>query len=210
MPAPELGHVVNLQPLSRQERLSQQYREDLEKMRLRARRENYCRYEEGGIIQPPESLGYIPEAERFITDIASVEKNERDSEFAKREQMHYNRRMNKAEAEERRWRTIEMQHEIEETRLSEMRQNSTFARSNKTSMPYNPINLRYDDGNDGDRLRFSDESLRYRGALRAEHLQSRNSSTGYNPITGEVISRVSVPAAPVLGGAPLSGMRAEL
>jgi len=199
MPGPELGDVVNIAPLTRKERLSQQYREDLEKMRLRARREKYCRYEEGGLEQPPESLGYIPEAERFITDIAAIEKSDRDGAFARKQQIHFNKRLQRAENEEQRWRTIEMQHNIEETRMAEMRDNATFARSNKTSMPYNPINLRYDDGQDGDRLRYSDESLRYRGALRAEHLQQRMTSTGYNPITGEVIQKVTVPNAPVLG-----------
>ena len=89
---------------------------------------------------------------------------------------------------------------MEAAKLSEMRENSTFARSNKTSMPYNPINLRYDDGTDGERLRYSDDSLRYRGALRAEHLQQRMTSTGYNPITGEVIQKVTVPAAPTMPG----------
>ena len=39
---------------------------------------------------------------------------------------------------------------MEQQRLEEMRDNSNYARSNKTSMPYNPINLRYDDGMDGD------------------------------------------------------------
>jgi len=189
-----------LQPLTRKERLSQQYREDLEKMRLRARREKYCRYEEGGVDQPPESLGYIPEAERFITDIASIEKNERDALFAKKQQQQYTKRMGRADAEEQRWRTIEMTHQMEAAKLSEMRENSTFARSNKTSMPYNPINLRYDDGTDGERLRYSDDSLRYRGALRAEHLQQRMTSTGYNPITGEVIQKVTVPNAPMMPG----------
>jgi len=189
---------VNVAPQSRQERLSQLYREDLEKMRLRARRESYCRYEEGGVVPPSDSLGYIAESERFITDIAAVAKNERDAEFTKREQMHFNKRMNKADAEEKRWRTIEMQHKLEEDRMKDMRENSTFARSNKTSMPYNPINLRYDDTNDGDRLRYSDDSLRHRGALRAEHLQQRSTSTGFNPITGEMIQRVSVPDAPHL------------
>jgi len=200
MAPPELGEVVNLKPLTRKERLSQQYREDLEKMRLRARREKYCRYEEGGVDQPPDSLGYIPEADRFITDIAVVEKAERDAAFAKKQQQQYSKRMQRAETEDQRWRTIEVQHQLEATRLSDMRDNSTFARSNKTSMPYNPINLRYDDGHDGDRLRFSDESLRYRGALRAEHLQQRMTSTGYNPITGEVIQKVTVPDAPILHG----------
>merc|ERR550514_1759498 len=110
--------------------------------------------------------------------------------------MYNSRRVNRAEREEERWRTIEVRHQIEQKRLDEMRENYSYARSNKTSMPYNPINLRYDDGSDGDRLRYSDESMRYRGALRAEHLQRRMTSTGYNPITGAPIERVHVPDAP--------------
>jgi hypothetical protein len=50
--------------------------------------------------------------------------------------------------------------------------------------------------NDGERLRFSDETMRYRGALRAEHLQRRMTSSGYDPITGNPIQRVHVPEAP--------------
>ena len=145
---------------------------------------------------PPESLGYISEADRFVTDIAAVHKTERDADVAKREQMFYGRRIARAEKEEQRWGTIELQHQLEQKRLEDMRENASYARSNKTSMPYNPINLRYDDGSDGDRLRYSDESLRYRGALRAEHLQRRMTSTGYNPITGAPIERVHVPGAP--------------
>ena len=53
-----------------------------------------------------------------------------------------------------------------------MREHGTFSRSNKTSVPYNPISLEYDAGCDGDRLRFSDDTLRYRSALRADHLQA--------------------------------------
>ena len=194
--APELGPVCNVQPQSRQERLSQQHREDLEKMRIRNRREKYCRYEEGGIEQPADSLGFITEADRFVTDIAAVVKNERDASINKKEQVYYNKRLDKVDREEKRWRTIEMEHQVDQQRWDDMRENGTFSRSNKTSMPYNPINLRYDDGHDGDRLRFSDESLRFRGALRAEHLQRRMTSTGYNPITGAPIERVTVPDAP--------------
>lgn len=106
-------------------------------------------------------------------------------------------RIKKAENEEQRWRTIEMQHQTEQQHMDRMRENNSFARSNKTSMPYNPISLKYDDGHDGERLRYSDESLRYRGALRAEHLQRRMTSTGYDPITGEPIQRVFVPQAPI-------------
>jgi len=194
--APPLGHVVNIQPQTRKERRAQVYREDLEKSRLRARREKFAHYEEGGLVPPPDSLGYINEADRFVTDIAAVNKAERESENAKREQMYHGRRMNRAYNEEERWRTIEMMHQIEQKRMEQNRENYAYARSNKTSMPYNPINLRYDDGADGDRLRYSDESLRYRGALRAEHLQRRSQSTGYDPISGIGRQGVHVPDPP--------------
>jgi len=195
---PVLSHVHNIPPKTRAERKAALFREDLEKMRLRERREKFCHYVEGGITQMPESLGYITEAGRFVSDTAGVAKIERDAETSKREQMFHNRRVQKAENEERRWRTIEMQHQLEQQHMDRMRENHSFARSNKTSMPYNPISLRYDDGHDGDRLRYSDESLRYRGALRAEHLQRRMTSTGFNPITGGPIQRVFVPSPPQL------------
>ena len=44
-------------------------------------------------------------------------------------------------------------------------------------------------------MRFSDEALKYRGAMRADHLQ-RRMNNGYNPITGEVAARVSLPEKP--------------
>merc|ERR1719231_1136190 len=93
---PALGDVVNVQPQSRKSRQAQLFREDLEKMRLRSRRENFCHYEEGGLVPPSDSLGYISEADRFITDIAAVNKAERDTEFQKREQMFHDRRVIRA------------------------------------------------------------------------------------------------------------------
>merc|ERR1712226_519367 len=192
---PDYGVVNNIQPQTRKERLSQQNREGLEKMRLKARREGYCSYEENGVTPPPDSLGYISEADRFITDVAAVQKVERDAEIAKKETILHNKRSMRADREEKRWRTIEMEHQMEVQRQEEMRMDSAYSRSNKTSMPYNPINLEYGEGRDGDCLRFSDEALKYRGALRADHLQ-RRMNNGYNPITGEVASRVAVPNRP--------------
>jgi hypothetical protein len=187
---------VNIAPQTRKERQAALFRDDLEKMRLGQRRESYYVYEEGGVTPQPDSLSYIADADRFVTDGVALNKMERDAAVNKKEQMFYNRRMVRSQNEEVRWRTIETQHQMEQRRLEEMRENHSFARANKTSMPYNPINLRYDDGHDGERLRYSDESLRYRGALRAEHLQRRMTSTGYDPITGAPIERVHVPEAP--------------
>ena len=108
-PTPELGEVRNVAPKTRSERLSQLYKEDLEKSRLRARREGYYRHEEAGITQPEGSLGSISDADRFVTDVAAVNKNERDAAIAKQEQMYYAKRLNNADREEKRWRTIEME-----------------------------------------------------------------------------------------------------
>ena len=83
----------------RSERLSQLYKEDLEKSRLRARREGYYRHEEAGITQPEGSLGSISDADRFVTDVAAVNKNERDAAIAKQEQMYYAKRLNNADRE---------------------------------------------------------------------------------------------------------------
>ena len=94
---------MNIQPATRKARQAQLFREDLEKMRLRSRRENYCHYEEASLVQPPDSLGYISDADRFVTDIAGVAKVERDAEVRKREQMHYAKRLERANKEEVRW-----------------------------------------------------------------------------------------------------------
>ena len=195
-PTPELGEVRNVAPKTRSERLSQLYKEDLEKSRLRARREGYYRHEEAGITQPEGSLGSISDADRFVTDVASVNKNERDAAIARKEQIYYSKRLGNADREEKRWRTIEMEDDLDRQRWDEMREHGTFSRSNKTSVPYNPISLKYDDSNDGDRLRFSDDTLRYRSALRADHLQRRMNGAGYNPITGAPMERIKVPDPP--------------
>ena len=191
---------VNIAPQTRRERQAATYKEDLEKMRLMQRREKYFHYQEGGVEQSKSSLGYINEADRFVTDAPALNKQERDASVNRKAQIDYNKRAIRAQKEEERWGLIEVAHQIEQQRVAEMRENASYARSNKTSMPYNPINLKYDDGSDGARLRFSDESLRYRGALRAEHLQRRSTSTGYDPITGTAIERVHVPEAPFKPG----------
>lgn len=189
--------MVNVVPQTRQERKAKDSREVLEKTRLRQRKEGFCHYEEGGLTPfGPESLSHISEKDRFITDIAGVNKIEREQEVAKREQMYHNRRVKKAEMEEERWRTIETRFNLDMAREAEQRQNAAYARSNKTSMPYNPINLRYDDGVDGDRLRYSDASMLHRGALRSEHLQRRGMSTPFHPITGDMVPMVHVPPMP--------------
>ena len=76
----------------------------------------YHRHEEAGITQPEGSLGSISDADRFVTDVAAVNKNERDASIAKQEQMYYAKRLNNADREEKRWRTIEMEDDMDNQR----------------------------------------------------------------------------------------------
>ena len=44
------------------------------------------------MTQPEGSLGHISDADRFVTDVASVNKNERDAAIARKEQIYYGKR----------------------------------------------------------------------------------------------------------------------
>lgn len=79
---------------------------------------------------------------------------------------------------------MEEEQKAEEERLRYLQEHTEKAKSNKPSMPWNPITLRYDDGEDGERLRAEDERIRYRAAVRAQHLHQRNMAEPFNPITG--------------------------
>lgn len=192
---PELGQVHNIPAKTRQERKGEVHKEDLEKMRLRQRRECYYHHEEVSLVQPPDSLGYIPESDRFITDAAAVEKTERDRQIARKEQIFHNKRLGRAATEEQRWKSMEAEYEEDAALQLQIRQEGAFCRSSKTSMPYDPVTLKYGEGRDGDCLRYSDEALKYRSALRADNLQRRTNS-GFNPITGEETARVPIPEKP--------------
>ena len=195
LPAPPIVAVRNVQPQSRATRHAEVYREDLEKMRLRQRREGYYQHEESTITPTPDALGYITEAQRFITDAAAVDKAEREAMLSRKDQITHAKRVALAEREEKRWRAMEEEHIQEQRRQEEMRNRGLSSKANRTSMPYNPVSLEYGAGPEGDVLRYSDESIRYRSALRASHLQERQSSR-YNPITGLEQTRVQVPERP--------------
>ena len=107
-----------------------------------------------------------------------------------------NSRVKKVEARrEKKERKSEIEEELDKRRDTEAREDPSCARSNKTSMPFNPINLQYCEGREGECLKYSDEALAYRNACRADHLQRRNNG-GYDPITGEEMQRVQVPKPP--------------
>merc|ERR1712146_682456 len=66
----------NVRPLGRDEKKAMNDKESIEKQRLRERREEYFHFEEpiarasGGVsAYAPQTVGWVPEADRFNTDL---------------------------------------------------------------------------------------------------------------------------------------------
>merc|ERR1711907_570771 len=95
---PPPNGVRNVAPQDRSARRAGMHREQLEKSRLRDRKEGFQRYDGGADTrQERHSLGFITEADRFVTDTAAEEKLTRDADRAQRELKYYHKRVNRSE-----------------------------------------------------------------------------------------------------------------
>ena len=63
------------------------------------------------------------------------------------------------------------------------------------SVPYNMINLHYNDSLDGLRLQHADEMCKHRSTMRAENIRMHSTGAS-NPITGEAYAPIHFPQAP--------------
>jgi hypothetical protein len=71
------------------------------------------------------------------------------------------------------------------------------AKKNASGVPYNTVTLQYSDGVDGDRLRHQDDMVRYRGALRAQHLvECGDTRVDYDILNGKSMQHQMAPARP--------------
>jgi hypothetical protein len=73
----------------------------------------------------------------------------------------------------------------EQEKVDRMRASGMKSRRNHPSVPYNPITLEYNASKEGAQLKFQDDSVKYRAAIRSQNLGSHSTCTNYNPITGE-------------------------
>jgi hypothetical protein len=80
----------------------------------------------------------------------------------------------------------------EASRMSSMRTSGSKAKVNVGGSPFNIINLAYNNGVDGERLKLHDNLVRYREALRCRNLAIHN-HVGRDPISGIQSMDVSVP-----------------
>lgn len=137
---------------------------------------------------------YITEQDRFITDFAAEEKRRREEQTRLRDMQLTTRRSKNVAAEEQRWKKIEGEWSEREAR--EATRKSRAVPRNGNSVPYNPLTLQYEPTQAGDMLRFTDDQIRFRAALRAERLRYHEAKEGFNPITGEAMRPVQMPKEP--------------
>ncbi|KAL0209386.1 hypothetical protein RCL1_007754 [Eukaryota sp. TZLM3-RCL] len=185
MPTPlESMRINNIQPRQRAERQSSMYREDLEKLRLKNRREDYFNYEgttEALHVVTPEAPFYCPEAHRFSTDFASEYQEERSRQLQHRKEIIERKRQEHLQREELFARLNQEALQSEEEKIKAM---ATRSQEHQLKVPYNLVTLQYDNSKDGQRMKVEDEMALQRYNQRATSLYSKSNS-GYNIITGE-------------------------
>eukprot|EP01029_Cantina_marsupialis_P029392 TRINITY_DN780245_c0_g1_i1.p1 TRINITY_DN780245_c0_g1~~TRINITY_DN780245_c0_g1_i1.p1 ORF type:complete len:212 (+),score=47.09 TRINITY_DN780245_c0_g1_i1:115-750(+) len=187
----------NIKPRTREERRNNVSKETLEKARLIQRPGmRGVDIPINVLEQDKESCAFIEEASRFNTDTVGEFKRERDIKTQQSHQrLEYKRQMN-AKRDDDRWRHMEAQDEREKQKWAARRGTGEFGRKNNGSVAYDPVTLKYNDGNDGERLAYHDKLVRHRIGTRAQRLQNHMTGDGYNPITGERLREVRVPDAP--------------
>lgn len=117
--------------------------------------------------------------------------------YQKKATQYDNIRVGRIEREEARWKSIEEKKLEEERYWDQQRESGAKALKNNSCVPYDAITLRYNDGIDGDRLRYDDEKVRYRAALRSQNLmRCGDTRTGYDIVSGHSRPNVEVPGQP--------------
>ena len=187
----------NVKPRTRAERLAKMDKESLEKGRLKSRfggtyaretrNQDFPGKQDSHTSCAPGGAGYCASDERFICggfDIATEFKHAHDRRIMRSEMNRDHRREATAQREETRWNRLQQQAEDEKAKWERYRQEGLKAKRNKGSTAFDLVTLDYCPGQAGEAQRGQDQVVRYRSALRAQHLHHRMNAAGYNPITG--------------------------
>ena len=100
-----------------------------------------------------------------------------------------------AKAEEERWARIQQEKANEEANWLAERQAGIKAKRNASSVPFDMVTLQYHDSLDGERLRYHDDKVRYRAAVRSSNLlKNGGSRAGYDILTGGDVRGLEKPS----------------
>jgi membrane protein involved in colicin uptake len=173
----------------------------VEKDRLKARTGGFERHGDEvdqPFVPPPNAAGFMNDFDRFHGDTASEERRKRDERLERDHRLIERMRIENHARDERRYNQQAEEEKRHEEELRRAREDSDRARRNKSSTPYNPLTLQYNDDPEGERLKIEDEQIRYRAALRTHNLRAHDARTGFNLITGESNKEEQLPQRPPL------------
>lgn len=112
--------------------------------------------------------------------------------------------------EEARWQRVHNEQLAEDIKLEELKSSKVPTR-NKSSVKYNMITLQYEDSYDGQKLKYDDDTVKYRSAVQANTLRHVQSSVEYDMITGLPLeNKVKVPPKPVEPARPMERQKTTM
>lgn len=193
----------NVQPRSREERKEGHDKASLEKRRLKERHKHYHRapgQEFDMSLTCEGSQGYISEAQRFSADAVGLEKSLREEAIQKRQSLFAQKRSVNAEMEANRWQKQDDEYYSEQQKQQSWRENSDKAKRNQSSVPYDPITLKYHATDEGLYLKYSDDLVKWRQHHRSINIENAgNNKQNIHPITGankDTIDGMEKPSIP--------------
>jgi len=196
--APGFVAFFNIQPRTRAYRKSQMDKEGIEKQRLKERKGGFHKYTEFKAVtgSEPGEPGYATEAGRFDTDAVGAEQRRRKQVQAAYDSRIQARHKNYLDREERRFERMEEEKRLEEDKYMRYRADPLMGRKNVSGVPYHPVTLQYNDGDDGRRMAYEDAKIRFRAARRAKNMHDKSRSVDYNVVSGIDMARLPTPVDP--------------
>ncbi|CAD7942783.1 unnamed protein product [Amoebophrya sp. A120] len=175
-----------MHPRTREDRHLFKHKENVERERLRNRTGGYFKYEDipDVIAQEKSCPAYIGEKERHDRAVAEKFLEERMVQVDRRNDVTELRRAHNLEREHARWEAIDHKDKKESDRQRRLIEDPLIGKKNVSGVPFDIVNLEYENTWEGRKLRHDDEMTRYRGDLRKANLAYRG-HLGFNPILGE-------------------------
>ncbi|KAL0215958.1 hypothetical protein P9112_008142 [Eukaryota sp. TZLM1-RC] len=179
----ESMNIRNIKPRQRAERQTTLFREDLERQRLRNRKEDFFHYDE--FKEPIHAVSadaplYCSEAHRFSSDFTSIQQEEKARKLAQQQANIEKKRRAQQEREQHHAKVNEHVFVKDEQKIKSLSERH----SQQPKHPFNPITLEYDNSNQGQMLKKRDERALERSKQRAANLYQKSNSN-YCPITGK-------------------------
>lgn len=173
-------------------------KEGIEKQRLKERKGGFHKYTEFKAVtgSEPGEPGYSTEAGRFDTDAVGAEQRRRKKIQASYDSRIKARHTNYLAREERRFERMDEEKRLEEDKYMRYRADPLMGKKNVSGVPYHPVTLQYNDGDDGRRMAYEDAKIRFRAARRAKNMHDKSRSVDYNVVSGIDMSRLPTPVDP--------------